>query len=530
MGLTQKLGLLAQSVQQDTSLNIGIGGAANASFKLQVTGATNLTGALSGTSATFSGTLGIGTATSPAAELQVGKASDVVIAMSNSSSVTSGNRGGIAWYNSSVSTVANIRAVAVTDNVGTELQFYTRPAAGSLTQVFTLSSTGAATFSSTIGTAGDITITKASAASFIANNTSASGKSFRLVSADDGTFRIQNTGVLDLVTITSTGAATFSSSVTATSNIINGGNLAIKLIPAALGTYGSANYAQWFRADGTTARAFLGFGSGNDQRFQIATIESGASLEFYSGNSAIALTINSSQAATFSSSVLATNNIKIKNNSSNLSYLEFERFSNTQAFSLIEGNGENTTGWLKFYTSDTVRLTIAGNGIVQLGTRTDATESTANLILSNTNYGGYHFLDGTAYYIGQNSAFRSLRIYSGATSAVGVNLAAGGTSWGTYSDERLKENIDNIESVLPRLSTLRTVKYHLKNVDTEDSQKRYGLIAQDLVGKFDEVLNLSKYSDEDTTEYYDVRYTELIPVLVKAIQELEARIKQLENK
>jgi hypothetical protein len=53
MGLTNKLGLLAQSVQQDTSLNIGIGGAANASFKLQVTGATNLTGALSGTSATF---------------------------------------------------------------------------------------------------------------------------------------------------------------------------------------------------------------------------------------------------------------------------------------------------------------------------------------------------------------------------------------------------------------------------------------------------------------------------------------------
>ena len=47
MGLTQKLGLLAQSVQQDTSLNIGIGGAANASFKLQVTGTTNLTGALS---------------------------------------------------------------------------------------------------------------------------------------------------------------------------------------------------------------------------------------------------------------------------------------------------------------------------------------------------------------------------------------------------------------------------------------------------------------------------------------------------
>jgi hypothetical protein len=98
---------------------------------------------------TSGGDVGIGT-TSPAAELQVGKASDVTIAMSNSSSVTSGNRGTLAWYNSAVSSVAAIRAAAVTDNVGTELQFFTRPAAGSFTQVFTLGSTGAATFSSSV--------------------------------------------------------------------------------------------------------------------------------------------------------------------------------------------------------------------------------------------------------------------------------------------------------------------------------------------------------------------------------------------
>jgi hypothetical protein len=104
-------------------------------------------------SQSINGSVGVGT-TSPAAELQVAKASDVTIAMSNSNSVTSGNRGGIAWYNSNVSTVANIRAIAVTDNVGTQLEFYTRPAAGSLTQVFTLASTGAATFSSGVNVNG----------------------------------------------------------------------------------------------------------------------------------------------------------------------------------------------------------------------------------------------------------------------------------------------------------------------------------------------------------------------------------------
>ena len=82
---------------------------------------------------------------------------------------------------------------------------------------------------------------------------------------------------------------------------------------------------------------------------------------------------------------------------------------------------------------------------------------------------------------------------------------------------------------MPKLSNLRTVKYHLKNIDTEDSKKRLGLIAQDLVGNFDEVLSESRYSDEDETEYYDVRYTELIHVLIKAIQELKAEIDSLKN-
>ena len=48
---------------ETTAYNVGIGGAASSSFKLQVTGTTNLTGALTGTSATFSGDLAVDTNT-----------------------------------------------------------------------------------------------------------------------------------------------------------------------------------------------------------------------------------------------------------------------------------------------------------------------------------------------------------------------------------------------------------------------------------------------------------------------------------
>jgi hypothetical protein len=87
------------------------------------------------------GNVGIGTS-SPNTRLHIAETSDVAFTLSNSSSVTSGNRGTITMANSSNSTVGIIRFGAVTDNVGTNIQFYTRPAAGSLTQSMTLSSAG----------------------------------------------------------------------------------------------------------------------------------------------------------------------------------------------------------------------------------------------------------------------------------------------------------------------------------------------------------------------------------------------------
>jgi ABC-type tungstate transport system permease subunit len=53
MGLTFRLGQVPLAVFTDSSNNVGIGASANASFKLQVTGATNLTGALTASTATF---------------------------------------------------------------------------------------------------------------------------------------------------------------------------------------------------------------------------------------------------------------------------------------------------------------------------------------------------------------------------------------------------------------------------------------------------------------------------------------------
>jgi hypothetical protein len=91
-----------------------------------------------------------------------------------------------------------------------------------------------------------------------------------------------------------------------------------------------------------------------------------------------------------------------------------------------------------FFTSGAERMRITSGGNVLIGTTTDfgqkvcissgnTSESTAHLNLVNSGiYSGFHFLNDTGYYIGQNSGFRSLRLYSGTNINNGMTLAPSG--------------------------------------------------------------------------------------------------------
>ena len=198
-------------------------------------------------------------------------------------------------------------------------------------------------------------------------------------------------------------------------------------------------------------------------------------------------------------------------------------------------NGASSSEMGRFDASGNLLVgTTSGTGKLEVYEAGNLTEANPHFRIHGAGYSGYHFLDGTAYYIGQSSTVRALRLYSGAETA-GVALTNGSTSWGTFSDERLKYDVEPVENALESLSELRTVKYRLRDVDEPDSQKKIGVVAQDLVGVLDEVIDPLQITGDDT-EYMAVRYTELVPVLIKAIQEqqatitaLEARITQLEN-
>jgi hypothetical protein len=206
-------------------------------------------------------------------------------------------------------------------------------------------------------------------------------------------------------------------------------------------------------------------------------------------------------------------------------------------------DGSSPNNFIRFLVSNgsgvtSERMRINGDGNLLIGTTSNA----GNYKLVATNVYAKQFLalgvNDDGRYIGQgdfiSGAFQSydLTIVNYASSGrvtitngtTGVYLANGATSWSTFSDERLKNINSPIENAVEKLSKIRAVNYSWKS--DKNNKEILGLIAQDVEKIFPQIIDKSKgFIENDETEYLSVKYTELIPVLIKAIQELNDKIK-----
>lgn len=89
-----------------------------------------------------------------------------------------------------------------------------------------------------------------------------------------------------------------------------------------------------------------------------------------------------------------------------------------------------------------------------------------------------------------------------------------------YSDERLKDNIETIENGLDKVEQLRGVTY------TRDERENIGVIAQEVEKILPEIVLTA--DDEMGTKSVD--YSRLTAVLIEAVKDLSARVKELEGK
>ena len=94
------------------------------------------------------------------------------------------------------------------------------------------------------------------------------------------------------------------------------------------------------------------------------------------------------------------------------------------------------------------------------------------------------------------------------------------------SDARFKENISSLDDALKVINTLNPVSYDFKSTEFPDmnfsEERRYGLIAQEV-----EKILPTLVSKKGEEEYRSLNYIDLIPFLIKALQEEHAYIEIL---
>jgi hypothetical protein len=89
-----------------------------------------------------------------------------------------------------------------------------------------------------------------------------------------------------------------------------------------------------------------------------------------------------------------------------------------------------------------------------------------------------------------------------------------------FSDVRLKDNIETIENGLAKVNELRGVSY------SKDNKKSIGVIAQEVEKVLPEIVITGKTEEK----LKSVDYGRLTAVLIEAVKELSARVKELEGK
>ena len=186
---------------------------------------------------------------------------------------------------------------------------------------------------------------------------------------------------------------------------------------------------------------------------------------------------------------------------------------------MYSSTGDNSAK-LTFFTEGSEKMRITSGGVIGMGDTNPtlaerlviaASSGSGNVVdistgtTANTNVGAIVFRNSARNYCGQ----------------ITVNGATAVTSYLSASDYRLKEDLQDFQG-LSLVSNIKVYDYKWKSVD----ERTYGVMAHEL----QEILPQAVNGEKDAEEMQSVDYSKVVPLLVKSIQELEARIKILENK
>jgi len=107
------------------------------------------------------------------------------------------------------------------------------------------------------------------------------------------------------------------------------------------------------------------------------------------------------------------------------------------------------------------------------------------------------------------------------TNTGSVYVTSTSTFYYTTSDERLKENI--VDAPAGNIDAIRVRSFDWK---ADGSHQTYGMVAQELVDVAPEAVTQGNPDDD----MWAVDYSKLVPMMIKEIQDLKAKVKELESR
>ena len=204
---------------------------------------------------------------------------------------------------------------------------------------------------------------------------------------------------------------------------------------------------------------------------------------------------------------------------------------NSVDFDIFMGDDNATVGMstnhaLKFMTNDTELASFKSNGVLLVGTHSDTSGSERiSISVTSGSTGGINIIPTGSSGTNTGIACRT----TGGSFVGGIQFTSSGTSFPTSSDYRLKENIVTDWDATTRLKQLKPSRFNFK---VEPDKTVDGFLAHEVSSIVPEAIHGEKdaVDKNGNIEPQGIDHSKLVPLLVKTIQELEARITTLESK
>jgi len=174
------------------------------------------------------------------------------------------------------------------------------------------------------------------------------------------------------------------------------------------------------------------------------------------------------------------------------------------------------SGFTKGTTTPVERFRVDGDGNLLVGGSSLSSLGTTNEIISLR---ADHYLQIAQTGTGTNE----LAYFYNGNGLVGkISTNGSATTYATSSDQRLKENIVDAPSASDDIDAIQVRSFDWK---VDGSHQKYGMVAQELQSVAPEAVS----QPEDPEEMMGVDYSKLVPMMLKEIQQLRARVAQLEG-